>query len=48
MSGYGQEEDLQRSRDAGFAAHLTKPASHAAVLDAVASATTAKIPTSTG
>ncbi len=25
VSGYGMEEDLQRSRDAGFAAHLTKP-----------------------
>ena len=27
LSGYGQEEDIQRSREAGFAAHLTKPAS---------------------
>ncbi len=25
LSGYGQEEDLKRSRDAGFAVHLTKP-----------------------
>jgi hypothetical protein len=25
MSGFGSEEDLQFSRDAGFAAHLTKP-----------------------
>jgi two-component system CheB/CheR fusion protein len=25
LSGYGMEEDLRRSRDAGFAAHLTKP-----------------------
>ncbi len=25
LSGYGMEEDLQRSREAGFAAHLTKP-----------------------
>src|SRR3712207_7963520 len=25
LSGYGMEEDLQRSRDAGFADHLTKP-----------------------
>ena len=25
LTGYGMEEDLQRSRDAGFALHLTKP-----------------------
>jgi CheY-like chemotaxis protein len=25
LSGYGQEEDIQRSREAGFVAHLTKP-----------------------
>jgi CheY-like chemotaxis protein len=25
LSGFGQEEDLQRSRDAGFAMHLIKP-----------------------
>ena len=25
MTGYGQEEDRQRSRDAGFDAHLVKP-----------------------
>jgi CheY-like chemotaxis protein len=25
LTGYGMEEDVQRSRDAGFAAHLTKP-----------------------
>jgi len=25
LSGYGQEEDVRRSHDAGFAAHLTKP-----------------------
>ncbi len=25
MSGYGQEEDLRQSREAGFAAHLVKP-----------------------
>ena len=37
LSGYGQEVDIQRSREAGFAAHLTKPASREAVLEAVAS-----------
>ena len=25
LSGFGQDEDLRRSRDAGFATHLTKP-----------------------
>jgi DNA-binding NarL/FixJ family response regulator len=27
LSGYGREDDIRRSRDAGFAAHLVKPAS---------------------
>lgn len=36
LSGYGQEEDIQRSHRAGFAAHLTKPASREAVVEAVA------------
>ena len=36
LSGYGQEEDIQRSREAGFAAHLTKPASREAVVEAIA------------
>jgi len=27
LSGFGQEEDIRRSREAGFAAHLIKPAS---------------------
>ena len=25
ITGYGQDSDLQRSRDAGFCEHLTKP-----------------------
>jgi CheY-like chemotaxis protein len=25
MTGYGREEDLRRSREAGFARHLVKP-----------------------
>ncbi len=25
LSGYGMDEDLRRSREAGFGAHLTKP-----------------------
>ncbi len=36
LSGYGREEDIQRSCDAGFAAHLTKPASREAVLETIA------------
>ena len=36
LSGYGQQDDIQRSREAGFAAHLTKPASREAIVAAVA------------
>ncbi len=43
LSGYGQAEDIQRSREAGFSAHLTKPASREAVLEAVASVAAAEI-----
>lgn len=39
LSSYGQEDDIQRSREAGFAAHLTKPASREAVVEAVVSVT---------
>jgi len=46
LSGYGQEEDIQRSREAGFAAHVTKPASREAVLAAVAAVTAGEIGTS--
>ena len=42
LSGYGQEEDIRRSYEAGFAVHLTKPASREAVVEAVASATAGK------
>jgi len=41
LSGYGQVEDIQRSHEAGFAAHLTKPASREAVLTAIATVTAA-------
>jgi CheY-like chemotaxis protein len=27
LSGYGMEENMRRSREAGFLAHLTKPVS---------------------
>ena len=36
LSGYGQGEDIQRSREAGFSAHLTKPASRDAIVEAIA------------
>ena len=36
LSGYGMEDDLRRSREAGFAIHLTKPASPAAIVEAIA------------
>ncbi len=39
LSGYGAREDIQRSREAGFAAHLTKPASREAVMEAIAAVT---------
>ena len=45
LSGYGQGEDIQRSREAGFAAHLTKPASREAVFAAITAATAVKTPT---
>jgi signal transduction histidine kinase/CheY-like chemotaxis protein len=35
LSGYGMEDDLRRSREAGFAVHLTKPVSVDAVESAV-------------
>jgi CheY-like chemotaxis protein len=38
LSGFGREEDVERSYEAGFAAHLTKPASRDAVVAAVAGA----------
>jgi two-component system CheB/CheR fusion protein len=36
MSGYGQEADIQRSHEAGFTAHLTKPASRDQLTEAIA------------
>jgi CheY-like chemotaxis protein len=31
LSGYGMDEDIRRSHDAGFRAHLTKPIDYAQV-----------------
>jgi PAS domain S-box-containing protein len=39
LSGYGQDQDLQRTRDAGFAAHLTKPVSLDRLSSTIANAT---------
>jgi CheY-like chemotaxis protein len=39
LSGYGREEDIRRSREAGFAIHLTKPTSPAKLAEAIAAVT---------
>ena len=36
ISGYGQDEDLRRSREAGFDHHLVKPIDHAVLLRLIA------------
>ncbi len=36
LTGYGEERDRQRTRDVGFRAHLVKPATAAAIFEAVA------------
>jgi PAS domain S-box-containing protein len=36
LSGYGREEDVQRSRDAGFVEHLVKPASPDRLVETIA------------
>ena len=35
LSGYGQESDIQRSMEAGFAAHVTKPATPGQLREAI-------------
>ena len=39
LSGYGMDDDIRRSYDAGFSIHLTKPASREAIVEAIASVT---------
>ena len=39
ISGYGQDEDIQRSREAGFADHLTKPTPRERLIESIASVT---------
>ncbi|HXE47357.1 MAG TPA: response regulator, partial [Ramlibacter sp.] len=36
LSGYGQEEDMRRSKEAGFSAHLVKPADADALIETIA------------
>jgi PAS domain S-box-containing protein len=38
LSGYGQEEDIQRSYQSGFTVHITKPVSREKLMEAVMSA----------
>jgi CheY-like chemotaxis protein len=37
LSGYGQDQDIERSYDAGFAAHLIKPITLQTIRDAIGS-----------
>ena len=37
LTGWGQEEDRQQSRDAGFDAHMVKPVDHDLLQDFLAS-----------
>ena len=39
LSGYGMDEDIQRSREAGFSVHLTKPVTLQALQEAILQAT---------
>ena len=36
LTGWGQEEDRQKSREAGFNGHLVKPVEHAALMKLLA------------
>jgi hypothetical protein len=36
LTGWGQEEDRQKSKDAGFNGHLVKPVDHAALMKLLA------------
>jgi CheY-like chemotaxis protein len=35
ITGWGQEEDRQRAREAGFDHHFTKPVDYAALLEII-------------
>ena len=36
LTGWGQEEDRQKSSEAGFDGHLVKPVDHAALIELLA------------
>ena len=36
LTGWGQDEDRQKSRDAGFNGHMVKPVDHAALMNLLA------------
>ncbi|MND05205.1 response regulator PleD [compost metagenome] len=42
LTGWGQEEDRRKSREAGFDGHLVKPVDHAALADLLRSLTAAR------
>jgi CheY-like chemotaxis protein len=42
LSGYGQAEDILRSQEAGFAAHLTKPVARERLVESIASVMSAQ------
>ena len=49
LTGWGQEEDRQRSQDAGFDTHLVKPVDHDLLMKLLAGVPArARIPTATG
>ena len=37
LTGWGMEEDRNRSREAGFSAHLVKPVDYAVLMEVLAS-----------
>ena len=43
LTGWGQDEDRDRSREAGFDAHMIKPVNHDALLKLLASRSTGDI-----
>lgn len=44
LSGYGQEQDIRQSHEAGFAAHLTKPVSLSKLAEAMAEVVGERMP----
>ena len=39
LSGFGQDDDIRRSREAGFVTHLTKPVSFQALKEVIRNVT---------